>query len=651
LQTGERVTGSGWSVRSKLMLAIVLVIIAIIGAQAALSIVSMRSRSEAAERENLQSLYKHYAEDVAIHEDAAASLARAFASRHSIARMLIQGDRDALYELLRPVFDDMRKRFGLTHMYVHQANGVVFLRVHNRRDFGDTSRVYRRTIQDAIEKRRTVAGIEFDHNRLGVRGVSPIVEDGALVGLVEVGLDYDRGFLEEMRQQTGRDFRLWVTLESAAPTGLWPGDGLPEPPMDDLFYYAGTGTGNVHAPARVYRRVLNDGHPRVWLSGETNGANAVLVGPLRAYGGRTVGTVEIIESRAETLAAIRSGQTRAVLLAAALALMGLLLLAGLIRSFVLKPLDKLAHAARRQFSGELRARVTGLPRDEFGRLGDTFNRLSDRLTATLANQEKTIAELREAQRNLADYRDTLEERVEERSRELEQAQQELVERERLATLGRLTATVSHELRNPLATISSSVYAVREMVAGLGMAPVHRALDRAERNVRRCDGIIEELLDYTRNREVVLQPTDLDEWVREMLDEMPVPEGIAVGWELESRATVDLNPAQFRRLLVNVMTNACEAILESNEPTGTVTVSTERLDGHVAVRFCDTGPGIPPDILERVFEPLFSTKGFGVGLGMAIVEQIAEQHGGEVRVESTPGEGTQVTVWLPVTGED
>jgi signal transduction histidine kinase len=364
-----------------------------------------------------------------------------------------------------------------------------------------------------------------------------------------------------------------------------------------------------------------------------------------------IGAVEIISSREPALAAIRTAQTRAVLVAAGLALAGLLLLAVMIRAFVLRPLDKLASVAERQFRGELRARATSMPPDEFGRLGDTFNRLSDQLTATLANQEQTIEELREAQANLARYRDTLEERVEERTRELEEAQHELVERERLATLGRLTATVSHELRNPLATISSSVYTVRELVAGLGMATVHRALDRAERNIRRCDAIIEELLDYTRRREIILQPTDLDHWLHDVLEEMPVPGGVAVGWGLECGTRVDLNPSRFRRLLVNVVTNACEAILQGEQGTGTVSIGTERRGEQVVLSVRDNGPGIPPETLERIFEPLFSTKGFGVGLGMAIVQQVAEQHNATVDVESHVGEGTTVRIALPVSEDE
>jgi signal transduction histidine kinase len=478
-----------------------------------------------------------------------------------------------------------------------------------------------------------------------------MMHDGKLAGLVEVGLDYDTGFVAEMKERTGPDYRLGVTREAAAPTGFWPKGNLVESPLAELFYYAGTTSAAPAAPSWVYARAIKQGRPQVWLSPAVNGAQAVLVGPLRAYGGRVIGVVEIIGSRAEALASIRRSQWRALLVAVVMALAGLVLLAGLIRLFVLSPLDKLAMAAERQFDGEQRARATSLPPDEFGRLGNTFNRLSDQLTATLAQQDQTILELREAQKNLAEYRDTLEERVAERTKELEQAQEELVQGERLAALGRLTATVSHELRNPLATISSSVFAVRELVAGLGMAPVHRALDRAERNIRRCDAIIEELLDYTRRREVVLQPTDLDEWLDEVLDEMPVPSGIAVGWGLDSGAVVGLNPSRFRRLLVNVVTNACEAILETEEGTGTVTISTEVCDGMAAIRVRDTGPGIPPDTLERIFEPLFSTKGFGVGLGMAIVQQVAELHDGRVEVDSTPGEGTVVTVWLPTGGEE
>ena len=113
------------------------------------------------------------------------------------------------------------------------------------------------------------------------------------------------------------------------------------------------------------------------------------------------------------------------------------------------------------------------------------------------------------------------------------------------------------------------------------------------------------------------------------------------------AEAELDTERFRRCLINVIDNACQAMQEAPEGTGRLTVETGVRDGRLEISVSDTGPGIAPGDVEAVFEPLYSTKGFGVGLGLPIVRHIVEQHGGGIDIASTPGEGTCVTLWLPV----
>lgn len=254
---------------------------------------------------------------------------------------------------------------------------------------------------------------------------------------------------------------------------------------------------------------------------------------------------------------------------------------------------------------------------------------------------------KQAEEALKDYSGHLEEMVVERTRELQQAQANLVRQEKLAVLGQLAATVSHELRNPLATLRVSATDLDRRVRGRGLG-AERPLDRIQRNISRCDNIISELLDYARMPEPNLQPVDFDEWLNRLLDEQPLPPEITLRRTIASGATLAIDPERFRRVIINLMDNARQAMQgdASGGAERILAVGTEADSDSVTVTVSDTGPGIPTEMKDRLFEPLVSTKGFGVGLGLSIVKGIVEQHGGGIRIVSRTGEGTQATIRLP-----
>jgi DNA-binding LacI/PurR family transcriptional regulator/signal transduction histidine kinase len=254
---------------------------------------------------------------------------------------------------------------------------------------------------------------------------------------------------------------------------------------------------------------------------------------------------------------------------------------------------------------------------------------------------------KQAEEALKDYSGHLEEMVVERTRELQQAQENLVRQEKLAVLGQLAATVSHELRNPLATLRVSATDLDRKVRSRGLG-AERPLDRIQRNISRCDNIISELLDYARMPEPDLQPVDFDEWLNRLLDEQTLPPGITLRRNIVSGATLAIDPERFRRVIINLVDNARQA-MQGDASEGAeriLTIGTEVDSDSVTVTVSDTGPGIPQEMKDRLFEPLVSTKGFGVGLGLSIVKGIVEQHGGEIRIISRAGEGTQATIRLP-----
>ncbi len=254
------------------------------------------------------------------------------------------------------------------------------------------------------------------------------------------------------------------------------------------------------------------------------------------------------------------------------------------------------------------------------------------------------------EKELEKYRTHLEVLVNERTEQLKSVQEELVQKGRLAVLGQLTATVSHEIRNPLGTVANALYLLKESLSDGKHEHLARPLMLAERNVERCDSIISDLLDFSRQRKIEMAPQFIDTWLAELLDELVFPADVQCHWQLASQATVLIDPERLRRVMVNVITNALQALDEVDTENKTLEIQTTVVGSRCEIRVRDNGPGMTEEVLARIFEPMFSTKNFGVGLGVPIIKNIMEGHGGGVTYHSEPGRGTTVIMWLPLAGE-
>jgi len=228
---------------------------------------------------------------------------------------------------------------------------------------------------------------------------------------------------------------------------------------------------------------------------------------------------------------------------------------------------------------------------------------------------------------------------------------ELIQKERLATLGQLTATVSHELRSPLGTIRTSLYTISQKLTGSKQNLLEKQIARAERNVMRCDTIIEELLDYTRSSELHIEEILLDDLCNEVPDEYAFPENIEIIKKSSSGATAKIDKENIRRCLINIINNACQAMLQNDNNEVKMPLklymTTGHSDGKAWIEIKDSGPGIPINEINKIFEPLYSTKTYGIELGLAIVKQIMEQHSGGISINSNTTEGTCAKLWLPL----
>jgi signal transduction histidine kinase len=360
---------------------------------------------------------------------------------------------------------------------------------------------------------------------------------------------------------------------------------------------------------------------------------------------------------------LRKRLNQSFIISMALGTIGVLIIFIFVARQIVNPIGTIAEVARSVRSGDTDARFvpTGNQRDEVVQLGwdlnemlDTLDKKNEQLFSYQKELESKIEQLAGREDELQKHRDHLEELVEERTRELQTAHEELIHRERLAALGQLTAVVSHELRNPLGTIRSSLFTVRERVRGKGFG-VEPALDRAERNIARSDRIIEDLLDYTRARELDRQFTVIDEWLDELLDDQTETSGVPIARDLAAGVKIQVDRERLRRCVINVINNAKEALTDKEGfhevgqlGAGEPLIAQTRVNGdRLEIRVIDAGPGIPQDELGRIFEPLYSTKTFGAGLGLPIVKQIMEQHGGGIEIKNEPDGGVAATLWLPM----
>jgi signal transduction histidine kinase len=280
---------------------------------------------------------------------------------------------------------------------------------------------------------------------------------------------------------------------------------------------------------------------------------------------------------------------------------------------VTRPVAALVEGARDIAAGNLSRRIRSLGTDEVGRLGQTFNQMAEVLEGQI--------------------------------RELQDAQGEIVRKTRLAASGEIASVVAHEVRNPLAAIMSCAQNLKKRA--LSSEDAAESLDIIQREANRLNEIVSDFLTFGRPRSPVFHDVDLhdsiDETLRALGRDGRYAASIQVVRRLEASASiVRADAGQLRQAFWNLFLNAMQAM----GTDGTLTVETRSVQGRVSVMIRDTGPGIPPADLSRLFEPFRTTGARGTGLGLATVYRIVTDHGGEIIAESRNGHGTSFVISLP-----
>jgi signal transduction histidine kinase len=242
-------------------------------------------------------------------------------------------------------------------------------------------------------------------------------------------------------------------------------------------------------------------------------------------------------------------------------------------------------------------------------------------------------------------------------KKLTAAQDEIVREGKMAQLGQLTATVAHELRNPLGAVRTSTFLLERKTKGkeLGIEP---QIERINNGVVRCDNIITQLLDFARSSALTLKEAELDSWLTGLLEEEvhKLPAMVAIEFSPGTAGlTVAFDEGRLQRAVINLLSNASEAMVgKGDDPSKfatadpKITVTTAASPRGVEISVRDNGPGISAENMKKIMEPLFTTKNFGTGLGLPAIEKIMDLHGGGLEIASSPGEGACFTVWLPAS---
>jgi two-component system NtrC family sensor kinase len=370
----------------------------------------------------------------------------------------------------------------------------------------------------------------------------------------------------------------------------------------------GTRAVGTRVSQEVYDVVLNQGEDYVGEAFVVNENYITRYEPLLDHLGKVVGILYVGAREADFLALNDTLRSRITLIA-----LLSIVLAGIIAiptaRFITRPIATQVDATQRLAQGDMTVRVPVTGNGELSVLARSFNSMVETLQKT---------------------------------------QQELLHKEKLASMGQLSAGVAHEINNPLGTIllfADVMYNETD-----NDDPTRKDLEMIINEATRCKNIVSSLLNFARQQKVMAQATDVNELMEQVIIEVthqPTFDGIEIKRELYAELPmIQADPEQLNQVFVNLLNNAAEAI----DGNGIITISTQPVDNQwVEIKISDTGTGIPEEYLDKLFIPFFTTKppGKGTGLGLSIVYGIVKMHRGQIFVQSEVGKGTTITISLPV----
>jgi signal transduction histidine kinase len=362
-----------------------------------------------------------------------------------------------------------------------------------------------------------------------------------------------------------------------------------------------------------------------------------------------IGTLEVRLSARKVTTMIREAQMAVIFLTVLVLLFAVLVIAVVV-SAITRPITELVAVTDQISRGDLSQQVDIDRADEIGHLASTFNRM--------------IVSLRESRDEIEGYNRTLQERIAQRTHQLEEAQTALIQSEKMSAIGQLAAGVAHELNNPLGgilgyaqfTLEKLQKNSPEKTTQKDFESYIRYVTDIEVQARRCKQIVQNLLRFSRSsRTMEFAPTDLNKVLEEtvtFLEHQLHMNQVELTLELEpALPLVQGNAGQLQQVFTNLIINAMHASKAGTAITviSRYSPSVGEFGGAVELLFVDQGHGIAQENIKKIFEPFFTTKevGKGTGLGLSVSYGIIKEHGGEITVNSTVGKGTTFIVVMPI----
>ena len=617
---------------------------------------TLLSQAQAKVRNDLSSAWMVFDEKLGDVKD----IVRLTAARESISEALRGGRKDVLLRYLSRV----RAENGLDVLNLLDEKGRVFLRVRSPGASGDD--LSKNPLVRFALERRTVAGarivpreellgedeslaaqalLEFiptpkaapreerrETSGLMLQAAAPVIAaDGALVGALTGGILLNRtcDIVDRIKGIVFRDER-YKDRETGTAT---------------IFQYDLRISTNVKTEAgeraigtrlseEVKRAVLDEGKPYLGRAFVVNDWYLTAYEPIRDIESRIIGILYVGTLEKPFLdTAARVLRTFTVI--AALCTLFLLALLYASTTRIVRPLQRMALATRQIAKGDLSHVVDVKSGDEIGQLAGSFNRMT--------------SELRAANEELVHWGKTLEKKVEERTRELRDIQEHLIQAEKLASIGKLAAGVAHEINNPLGGILIYSHLILEDTPKTG--PHYENLKKIVRETTRCKDIVKGLLEFARPKEPEMVPTDIHDLLEKclaLMERHPLFQNIHLQTTFApGLPRIVADGGQLQQVFMNIILNAAEAM----NGNGTLILKTwvDPAREEIAVEFTDTGHGIKDEDKKRLFEPFFTTKevGKGTGLGLAISYGIIQKHRGDIEIRSDAGRGATFIVRLPL----